>query len=212
MSLSTERDLAGEIAEKVGVVFHQDAAAIIQDTDKKCRVLLHNYIGTEHLLWSLADVPSLAQKALNDLGIEPQKVQSALVFIIGRGDRMVLGEPGFTPRCRKIVEIAESENKRRKGRAISSTDLLLGLVREGEGIAAGIFESLGVPFDTISAKVRSILNREDLVHRELELTVAQRAQLVRIEDIYKNPSVPKSSMDLLFRDLSNQLAGFRNFF
>ena len=98
----------------------------------------HNYIGTEHLLLGLVrEGEGVAAKVLANLGVELNKVRSAVEFIIGRGDRAVMGEIGLTPRAKKVIELAVDEARRLGHHYIGTEHLLLGLVREGEGIAAG---------------------------------------------------------------------------
>jgi ATP-dependent Clp protease ATP-binding subunit ClpC len=72
------------------------------------------------------------------------KVRSAVEFIIGRGDRIVLGEIGLTPRSKKVIELAADEARRFNHHYIGTEHLLLGLIRDGDGIAAGVLKSLGV--------------------------------------------------------------------
>ena len=83
-------------------------------------------------------------KVLSNLGVELNKVRSAVEFIIGRGNRMVIGDVNLTPRAKKVIELAVEEARRLNHNYIGTEHLLLGLVREGEGIAAGVLESLGV--------------------------------------------------------------------
>jgi ATP-dependent Clp protease ATP-binding subunit ClpC len=71
-------------------------------------------------------------------------VRSAVEFIIGRGDRIVRGDIGLTPRSKRVIELAVDEVRRLKSNQLGTEHLLLGLVREGEGIAAGVLESLGI--------------------------------------------------------------------
>ena len=105
----------------------------------------HNYIGTEHLLLGLVrEGDGVAAKVLANLGVDLAKARSAVEFIIGRGDRIVLGEIGLTPRAKKVIELAVDEARRLNHHYIGTEHLLLGLIREGEGIAAGVLESLGV--------------------------------------------------------------------
>jgi ATP-dependent Clp protease ATP-binding subunit ClpC len=105
----------------------------------------HNYVGTEHLLLGLVtDQGCLGARVLVSLGIELNKTRSAVEFVIGRGDRIVLGDIGLTPRAKIVIELAADEARRLKHNDIGTEHLLLGLVREGEGIAAGILESLGL--------------------------------------------------------------------
>src|SRR5438445_529852 len=118
----------------------------------------HNYIGTEHLLLGLVREGEAA-KVLANLGVELNKVRSAVEFIIGRGDRAVMGEIGLTPRAKKVIELAVDEARRLGHHYIGTEHLLLGLVREGEGIAAGVLESLGVSLDKVRAEVTRILSQ-----------------------------------------------------
>ncbi len=120
----------------------------------------HNYIGTEHLLLGLVrEGEGVAAKVLGNLGVELNKVRSAVEFIIGRGDRAVMAEIGLTPRAKKVIELAVDEARRLGHHYIGTEHLLLGLVREGEGIAAGVLESLGVSLDKVRAEVTRILSQ-----------------------------------------------------
>src|SRR3989442_9660183 len=120
----------------------------------------HNYIGTEHLLLGLVrEGEGVAAKVLANLGVELNKVRSAVEFIIGRCDRAVMGEIGLTPRAKKVIELAVDEARRLGHHYIGTEHLLLGLVREGEGIAAGVLESLGVSLDKVRAEVTRILSQ-----------------------------------------------------
>jgi ATP-dependent Clp protease ATP-binding subunit ClpC len=120
----------------------------------------HNYIGTEHLLLGLVrEGEGVAAKVLANLGVELNKVRSAVEFIIGRGDRAVTGEIGLTPRAKKVIELAVDEARRLGHHYIGTEHVLLGLVREGEGIAAGVLESLGVSLEKVRAEVTRILSQ-----------------------------------------------------
>ncbi|MHB8621463.1 MAG: Clp protease N-terminal domain-containing protein, partial [Chloroflexota bacterium] len=120
----------------------------------------HNYIGTEHLLLGLVrEGEGVAAKVLGNLGVELNKVRSAVEFIIGRGDRMVVGEIGLTPRAKKVIELAVDEARRLGHHYIGTEHLLLGLVREGEGIAAGVLESLGVNLEKVRTQTIQVLSQ-----------------------------------------------------
>src|SRR4051794_41926634 len=77
------------------------------------------------------------------MGVELNKVRSAVEFIIGRGDRMVMGEIGLTPRAKKVIELAVDEARRLKHHYIGTENLLLGVGRGGGGVAAGVVENPG---------------------------------------------------------------------
>ena len=84
-------------------------------------------------------------------------MRSGVELIVGRGDRMVTGEIGLTPRAKKVVELAVDEARRLNHHDVGTEHLLLGLVREGEGAAAGVLESLGVSLDQVRAHVVHVL-------------------------------------------------------
>jgi hypothetical protein len=114
----------------------------------------HIYIGTEHLLLGLLRLDSsVVTLVLANLRVETPRVRSAVEFIIGRGETMIMGEIGLTPRAKKVVELATDEARRLNHHAIAPEHLLLGLIREGEGIAAGVLLSLGVQLDKARAQV-----------------------------------------------------------
>ena len=112
----------------------------------------HNYIGTEHLLLGLVrEGEGVAARVLENMNVELAKVRTAVEFIIGRGDRPVVGEVGLTPRAKRVIELAIDEARRLGHNYIGTEHLLLGLVREGEGIAAGVLESRSASTSTRSA-------------------------------------------------------------
>ena len=120
----------------------------------------HNYIGTEHLLLGLVrEGEGVAARVLENMDVQLPKVRTAVEFIIGRGDRPVVGEIGLTPRAKNVIELAVDEARRLNHHYIGTEHLLLGLVREGEGIAAGVLESLGVNLDKVRAQVIHVLSQ-----------------------------------------------------
>src|SRR5256714_696465 len=124
----------------------------------------HNYIGTEHLLLGLVrEGEGVAARVLENMNVELAKVRTAVEFIIGRGDRCVVGEVGLTPRAKRVIELAIDEARRLGHNYIGTEHLLLGLVREGEGIAAGVLESLGVNLDKVRHQVIHVLSQSSSV-------------------------------------------------
>ncbi len=120
----------------------------------------HNYIGTEHLLLGLVrEGEGVAARVLENMNVELSKVRTAVEFIIGRGDRPVVGEVGLTPRAKRVIELAIDEARRLGHNYLGTEHLLLGLVREGEGIAAGVLESLGVNLDKVRHQVIHVLSQ-----------------------------------------------------
>ncbi len=124
--------------------FTERARKVLQLAQEEAQRFNHNYIGTEHLLLGLVrEGDGVAARVLSNMGVQLPKVRSAVEFIIGRGESAVIGEIGLTPRAKKVIELAVDEARRLNHHYIGTEHLLLGLVREGEGIAAGVLESSG---------------------------------------------------------------------
>ncbi len=124
--------------------FTERAKKVLGLAQEEAQRFQHNYIGTEHLLLGLIrEGEGVAAKVLSNLGVELNQVREAVEAMIGRGDRIVLGEIGLTPRAKKVIELAVDEAHRLNHHYIGTEHLLLGLVREGEGIAAQVLQSLG---------------------------------------------------------------------
>jgi len=141
--------------------FTERARRVLTLAQEEAQRFNHNYIGTEHLLLGLVrEGEGVAAKVLHNLGVDLQKVRSAVEFIIGRGDKPVTSESlGLTPRAKKVIELAIDEARRMGHPYIGTEHLLLGLVREGEGIAAGVLESLQVSLEKVRAEVQRIISQ-----------------------------------------------------
>src|SRR5687767_13521161 len=140
--------------------FTERARKVLTLAQEEAQRFNHNYIGTEHLLLGLVrEGDGVAARVLSNMGVQLPKVRSAVEFIIGRGETMVMGEIGLTPRAKKVIELAVDEARRLNHHYIGTEHLLLGLVREGEGIAAGVLESLGVSLDKVRNQVIYVLNQ-----------------------------------------------------
>jgi ATP-dependent Clp protease ATP-binding subunit ClpA len=138
--------------------FTERARKVLSLAQEEAQRFQHNYIGTEHLLLGLVrEGEGVAAVVLTKLDVELWKVRDAVEFIIGRGDRIVLGEIGLTPRAKKVIELAVDEARRMNHHYIGTEHLLLGLVREGEGIAAGVLESLGVRLEQVRRETLAVL-------------------------------------------------------
>jgi len=125
----------------------------------------HNYIGTEHVLLGLVrEGESVAAKVLTALGVELSKVRTAVEFIIGAGDAANMpGSPSeitISPRTKKVIEFAIDEARKLNHRYVGPEHLLLGLVREGQGIASGVIESLGVTLEKVRQQLLAALGKE----------------------------------------------------
>ena len=137
--------------------FSERARRVLSLAQEEAQRFNHNYIGTEHILLGLVrETEGSAAKVLSNLNVELTKVRSAVEFIIGRGERPSSSEIGLTPRAKKVIELAVDEARRLNHHYIGTNHLLIGLMREGEGVAAGVLESLGVSLDKVRAETARI--------------------------------------------------------
>ena len=139
--------------------FSERARRVLSLAQDEAQRFNHNYIGTEHILLGLVrETEGVAARVLSSLSVDLSKVRSAVEFIIGRGEKPAQGEIGLTPRAKKVVELAVDEARRMNHTYIGTEHLLIGLLREGEGVAAGVLESLGVTLDKVRAETHRILS------------------------------------------------------
>jgi ATP-dependent Clp protease ATP-binding subunit ClpA len=124
--------------------FTDRARRVVVLAQEEARMLNHNYIGTEHLLLGLVhEGEGVAARALESLGISLRAVRQQVEEIIGQGQQAPAGHIPFTPRAKKVVELAQREANDLGHNYIGTEHLLLGLVREGEGMAAQVLVKLG---------------------------------------------------------------------
>ncbi len=139
--------------------FTERARKVLRLAQEEAQRFQHNYIGTEHLLLGLIrEGEGVAAQVLISLGADLEKVRKAIEDIIGRGDHIVLGEIGLTPRAKKVIELAVNEAHLLNHSYIGTEHLLLGLIREGEGIGAQVLESFGLSLKEVRAKTIQVLN------------------------------------------------------
>ena len=140
--------------------FSERARRVLSLAQEEAQHFNHSYIGTEHILLGLVrETDGVAARVLSNLGVELSKVRSAVEFIIGRGEKAVPGEIGLTPRAKKVIELAVDEARRLNHNYIGTEHLLVGLLREGEGVAAGVLESLGVTLEKVRNETNRILSQ-----------------------------------------------------
>lgn len=140
--------------------FSERARRVLSLAQEEAQRFNHNYIGTEHILLGLVrESDGVAAKVLASLNVELNKARSAVEFIIGKGEKATASEIGLTPRAKKVIELAVDEARRLNHHYIGTEHLLIGLLREGEGVAAGVLESLGVTLDAVRSESSRILNQ-----------------------------------------------------
>lgn len=139
--------------------FTERASRALLLAQEEARRLNHDYVGTEHILLGLVSLgEGVAAEVLQNLGIELEKVRIEVEKLVGKGNSMlVLGEVPFTPRAKKVLELAMEEAQTLRHNYIGTEHLLLGLVREEEGIAARVLQNLGADLNKIKDTVISLL-------------------------------------------------------
>ena len=138
--------------------FTERAQRVIVLAQEEARRLGHNVVGTEHLLLGLiAEGEGVAARALQTLGISIDDVRAEIERVIGRGEAAPTGPSGFTPRTKRVLELAFDEARQLGHSYIGTEHILLGLIREGEGVAAQVLINLGADLDKVRRQVTELL-------------------------------------------------------
>src|SRR5665213_2191027 len=141
--------------------FTERARRSIVLAQEEAQRLGNNYIGTEHILLGIiSEGESLAAKVLETLGVNLAKVRQEVEAIVGRGGQTVQQEMVFTPRAKRVIELAFEEARQLNHNYIGTEHLLLGLIREGEGVAARVLTNLGVDQAKVRVQTTSLLGAE----------------------------------------------------
>src|SRR5919201_1062024 len=140
--------------------FTDRARRVVVLAQEEARLLNHNYIGTEHILLGLIhEGEGVAAKALESLGISLEAVRSQVEEIIGQGGSSPSGHIPFTPRAKKVLELSLREALQLGHNYIGTEHILLGLIREGEGVAAQVLVKLGADLNRVRQQVIQVLSR-----------------------------------------------------
>ncbi|WKZ83567.1 MAG: ATP-dependent Clp protease ATP-binding subunit [Acidimicrobiia bacterium] len=138
--------------------FTDRARRVVVLAQEEARLLNHNYIGTEHILLGLIhEGEGVAAKALEAMGISLESVRSQVVEIIGQGAQAPSGHIPFTPRAKKVLELSLREALQLGHNYIGTEHILLGLIREGEGVAAQVLQKLGAEMPKVRQTVIQLL-------------------------------------------------------
>src|SRR6266536_3717079 len=149
------RDEGGEMFER----FTDRARNVVVLAQDEARLLNHNYIGTEHILLGLIhEGEGVAAKALDLLGISLEAVRQQVEEIIGRGQQAPSGHIPFTPRAKKLLELSLREALQLGHNYIGTEHILLGMIREGEGVAAQVLQKLGADLNRVRQTVIQLLS------------------------------------------------------
>ncbi|MGI8647220.1 MAG: NDP-hexose 4-ketoreductase [Acidimicrobiales bacterium] len=139
--------------------FTDRARRVVVLAQEEARMLNHNYIGTEHILLGLIhEGEGVAAKALESLGISLEGVRTQVEEIIGQGQQAPAGHIPFTPRAKKVLELSLREALQLGHNYIGTEHILLGLIREGEGVAAQVLVKLGADLNRVRQQVLQLLS------------------------------------------------------
>ena len=138
--------------------FTDRARRVVVLAQEEARMLNHNYIGTEHVLLGLIrEGEGVAGKALESLGISQEAVRQQVEEIIGQDQHAPSGHIPFTPRAKKVLELSLREALQLGHNYIGTEHILLGLIREGEGVAAQVLVKLGADLNRVRQQVNQLL-------------------------------------------------------
>ncbi|NLC10988.1 MAG: ATP-dependent Clp protease ATP-binding subunit, partial [Firmicutes bacterium] len=141
--------------------FTERAQQVLVLAQEEAKRLSHNFIGTEHILLGLVREGSgIAARALQNMGVELPKVRQEVEKIIGKGDKGPVQGISYTPRAKKVIELAIEEGQNFGHNYVGTEHLLLGLLREGEGIAAQVLSNLGIDLKNARKEVINLLGGE----------------------------------------------------
>jgi ATP-dependent Clp protease ATP-binding subunit ClpA len=170
--------------------FTDRARRVVVLAQEEARMLYHGYIGTEHILLGLIhEGEGVAAKALESLGISLDAVRQQVEEIIGQGQQAPSGHIPFTPRAKKVLELTRREAEQLGHNYIGTEHILLGLIREGDGVAAQVLVRLGADLNRVRQTVIQLLHghpaKEPVSTRpaaqELRLLPAVQARLEAVE-------------------------------
>jgi len=140
--------------------FSERARRVLTLAQEEAQHLNHSYIGTEHILLGLLrEEEGVAAKVLTNLNVGLGKVRSGVEFIIGHGEKPPSGEIGLTPRAKRVIELAIDEARNLGHNYIGTEHLLLGLLHEGGGVAAGVLDSFGITLEQVRAETTRVLSQ-----------------------------------------------------
>jgi ATP-dependent Clp protease ATP-binding subunit ClpC len=147
--------------------FTERARKVLSIAEQEALKLKHSYVGTEHILYGLiAEGQGIAARSLIDNGISKEVIESKIIDMIGEGQNEVKGSIGLTPRSKKVLNLAMDEARKMGHNYIGTEHLLLGLIREGEGVAVRILMDLNSDISNIKEEVIDLLGGKNSMKKK----------------------------------------------
>jgi len=141
--------------------FSEGARKVLARAQIEAQRLGHSYIDTEHILLGIvAEETGVAAKVLINLGIPLKKVQAAVEFVVGNGDKQTSGDISLAPRAKKVIELAVDEARHFNSNYIGTEHLLLGLIRGKDGVASNVLDSLGITIEKTREEVNKTIRQQ----------------------------------------------------
>ncbi|HAM42866.1 MAG TPA: NDP-hexose 4-ketoreductase, partial [Elusimicrobia bacterium] len=195
--------------------FTENAQKIILIAQEEAKRLNHDYVGTEHILLGLSALEgTVSNKILSGLGVTFRKVRQEIEKMVGIGDTiMLLGEIPFTPRAKKVLELSVEESQMLGSDHIGTEHILLGLIREEEGMAGKILANLGLNLDSVRDTVLNFigdaepgdLNEDNAVFsQEINLNTPKKERESAVSKS-KTPTLDEYTRDLTKLAAQNKL-------
>jgi len=151
--------------------FTDRARRVVVLAQEEARMLSHNYIGTEHILLGLIhEREGVAATTLESMNISLEAVRREIEKIIGQGQATPTGHIPFTPRAKKVLELSLRESLQLGANYIGTEHILLGLIREGEGVAAQVLQKLGADLNRVRQTVIQFLSGYPAASEEIPMT------------------------------------------
>ncbi len=143
--------------------FTERAQKVVSAAQSEARRLNHDYVGTEHLLLALVSLEdSVSARVLTNLDIDRKRVKNEIEKIVGTGDNvMLIGEIPFSPRSKKVLEYAVDEAQKMNHTFVGTEHILLGILREGDGVGARVLETLGANLNDVREEIINLIGGEE---------------------------------------------------
>ena len=139
--------------------FSERARKVLAVAQEEAQRFNHSYIGTEHILLGLSREPEgIASRVLEVLGIDGKRIRTAVEFIVSQDDNPKREDVGLTDRAKKVIELAVDEARKLNHHYIGTEHILIGILREGDGVAAGVLENLGASLEEVREEAEKILS------------------------------------------------------
>ena len=149
--------------------FTERAKRVLDISAEEARALGHELVGTEHILLGLVrEGTGVAAKVLSALNVQADRIREEVVRLVGRGQPLNVTRIGLTPRGKRVLDLAFQESRVRGDGYIGTEHILLGLIKEGEGVAAQVLKSMGVDAEAVVREISKIVGSPAAVGRNEE--------------------------------------------